>query len=68
MASSPGNKNSHIRQMIANSFLNVPYATSYSRFPTKKNSGLEIVSEHTSNKGEGDHFEYGNGSKLRQGH
>ncbi len=53
--------------MIANSFLNVPYATSFSRFPTKKNSGQEIVSELTSNKGDGDHFEYGNSSKLRQG-
>jgi len=51
--------------MIANSFLNVPYANSYSRFPNKKNSGQEIVSELTSNKGEGDKTDYGNSSKLR---
>jgi hypothetical protein len=59
MISSPGNKNSHIRQMIANSFLNLPYASSFTRYPNKKNSGSDLASH----KGEGEHSEYASKSK-----
>jgi|LauGreDrversion4_2_1035121.scaffolds.fasta_scaffold27687_3 hypothetical protein len=38
--------------MIANSFLNLPFATSYQKFPIKKNSGQEVGSEFTSTKGD----------------